>query len=67
MLTLFVFLSFVLVSIRIAIIFSRAALSLVFIALDAAAMKQQVPALSASPVAIAAPARAENMVARLAA
>jgi len=67
MLTLFVLLPFVLVSIQIGIVLSRAVLSLVFIALDAPAMKQQAPALSASPVAIAAPARAEHMVARLAA
>lgn len=67
MLTLFVLLSFVLVSIQIAIVFSRAVLSLVFIGLDAAAMKQQAPAVNATPVTIAAPARADNMVTRLAA
>lgn len=57
----------VLLSIQIGIVFSRVVLNLVFIALEAAVMKQQALAPSAPPVAIAAPAHAQNMVARLAA
>lgn len=66
MFTLFVLLSFVVVSIQIAIVLSRAVLSLVFIALDVAAGKHQARSLNAAPAAIAAPARADKMVARLA-
>jgi hypothetical protein len=63
----FVFLLLVVLSMHIGIVFSRTLLGLLFVALDAAAMRQQAPALNSSPVVSGAAVVTENTAVRLAA
>jgi hypothetical protein len=64
---LFVILLLVVISIQISIVFSRTLLGFLFVALEAAAMRQQAPAVNSTPFAIGARVVTENTTVRLAA